>query len=303
MVKCNNCNKELSRSNKGGLCQLCRSTNRANIPASQLAVVNDGPFTNLTEEQLKKLPELPNNWIDEPVHNLTGGHLLKIITQANNVLLSKISLLDEQVESLKCDITLNSEQCKKHEETIKTNTDKIESQNQEINTLKKVILNQQIFMEESQRRNRANNLMITGIPTGDILYGNNRISENNGKVKAILEVINVSLEEDCYRMNVFNSSPDRPTYSVKLIFDKIDTKMMVLREARKLKNCECEALQKVFVKNDETKLARNENYRLREKARSLRRENHDSMIKIEKGKLLQDGVIVDKFDLNNQIFC
>ena len=31
-------------------------------------------------------------------------------------------------------------------------------------------------------------------------------------------------------------------------------------------------------------------------------ENPNAVLKIEKGKLLQDDVIVDKVDLNNQIF-
>ena len=35
----------------------------------------------------------------------------------------------------------------------------------------------------------------------------------------------------------------------------------------------------------------------------LKRENPTAEFKIGKGKLFQNGVEVDKFDLNNQIFC
>ena len=58
----------------------------------------------------------------------------------------------------------------------------------------------------------------------------------------------------------------------------------------------------VYVKNDETKLSRSENYRLRKKAKELREEFPNDVVKIEKGVLKRNDVQVDKFDLNNQIF-
>ena len=58
----------------------------------------------------------------------------------------------------------------------------------------------------------------------------------------------------------------------------------------------------MYVKNDETKISRNENYRLRKKAKALREEFPDDTVKIEKGVLKRNDVQVDKFDLNNQLF-
>ena len=55
-------------------------------------------------------------------------------------------------------------------------------------------------------------------------------------------------------------------------------------------------------KNDEPYFTRKENVRLRKKRYDLAQANPTDTFKIEKGKLLHNGAIVDKFDLNNQIF-
>ena len=104
-------------------------------------------------------------------------------------------------------------------------------------------------------------------------------------------------------LKIFDSLPERQTFSAKLIFNDTAIKNMVLGKAKQLRDCECDQLKRVYIKNDETKLASKENYRLRQKRRALKDDYPESVLKIEKGKLIQDGVVVDKFDLNNQIFC
>ena len=114
-----------------------------------------------------------------------------------------------------------------------------------------------------------------------------------------------NLTEDSYELKVFDADTDRPTFAAKLIFNDTESKNTVLVKASKLRECECECeqLKKVYIKNDERKLASKENYRLHQKRRNLINEHPNAVFKIEKGKLLQDGTEVVKFDLNNQIFC
>ena len=212
-------------------------------------------------------------------------------------------MLADTVKKLKSDFMLNETKLKQNEDTIKENCKKLDEQDNEINTLKKVILQQQIFMESTLRSKLAKNMMITGIPIEDVVWNEQTISDNNENVMAILSSIDISLNEDAYELKLFDSDNERPTFSAKLIFNDITDKNDVLSNAKKLQDCECEKLKEVFIKNDETKLLRNENYRLRQKRRTLKRENPTAEFKIEKGKLFQNGVEVDKFDLNNQIFC
>ena len=47
---------------------------------------------------------------------------------------------------------------------------------------------------------------------------------------------------------------------------------------------------------------RKEGNRLRKKKYDLSQTHPDDTFKIEKGKLYQNGTVIDKFDLNNQFF-
>ena len=191
-------------------------------------------------------------------------------------------MLADTVKKLKSDFMLNETKLKQNEDTIKETCKKLDEQDNEINTLKKVILQQQIFMESTLCSKLSNNLMITGIPVEEVVWNEQTTSDNNENVMAILSSIDISLNEDAYELKLFDSDNERPTFSAKLIFNDITDKNDVLSNAKKLQDCECEKLKKVFIKNDETKLSRNENYRLRQKRRTLKREN-----KIGKGKLFQ----------------
>ena len=120
MVKsCSNCGQALTRSTKGELCGACYH-NRNSSSLSQASVEGDRLYANITEEQLQNLPDLSSNWINKPSQNLTGGYWLKIITQANNVLLSKITVLNDLVDELQGEIICNKTQCSKNEEITKT---------------------------------------------------------------------------------------------------------------------------------------------------------------------------------------
>ena len=143
--------------------------------------------------------------------------------------------------------------------------------------------------------------MINGIPNNDVVIGNARYSDTKQKIDAILGCINVTLDEGDYELKTFEISDEKPTHAAKLIFKDTKKKQPLIDNAKNLKDNE--HFGNVFIRNDQTKLARKENFRLREKARELRSVNASAVIKIEKGKILQDSVVVDQYNISNQIFC
>ena len=154
-------------------------------------------------------------------------------------------------------------------------------------------------------------MMITGIPDTayDGAYLQVNINDTKEKVGIILNELNPELEEIDYTVKLldpYTSPRGVTTHGAKVIFSSTELKRKTQENAKSFKNHANQFFQSIYVKNDETKLARNENFRLRKKARELRAACLDdatrNTIKIEKGVLKQGGVIIDKFDLNNQIF-
>ena len=92
---------------------------------------------------------------------------------------------------------------------------------------------------------------------------------------------------------------DRETESVKLKLKDHTKIATIITNAKKLKNLNN---TKIYIKRDEPYYSRKENASLRKKRYDLSQENRDDNFKIEKGKLYHNDIVVDKFDLNNQIF-
>ena len=162
--RCEKCSTNLSRTTKGDLCGTCyRNRNKDDVPQPVDAPGNINLLSDIVSvKKLEKLPALSENWLTESSSNLSGGQLLKIITHANNALFTEIRRLNSVVGKLKGDI----------------DSSQIEKQSNEIENLKKVILNQQTFIEASQRKQLANNCIISGIPNDDIVWGKRTITKS-----------------------------------------------------------------------------------------------------------------------------
>ena len=291
MAKCKKCQRQLSKFNKVGLCKACyqNRNNQNNNNSNGIVSSNVLSIPSVIDDQINDLQELPLNWFDVPIQDLNGGHLLKIILHANNSLIFRVSMLDERITVL--------------EESLANNEELIASQETEVVQLKKGIVNQQSFLEQIQCNNLIKNVMITGIPNNNVIIGNAHYSDTKEKIDGILRRIDVVLDYDDYELRTFEISDERTTHAAKMIFKDIETKTRLMSQAKKLKDNE--HFSNVYVRNDETKLARKENYRLWQKARELRSDeaNVNAVIKIEKGKLIHNDIIVDQYNISNQIFC
>ena len=82
---CSNYQQELSRSTKGDLCRNC-FRNRNNIPSSQVQTEDELPNIQqpswgleISDEIIRQLPKLPDEWYKKDVNDLNTGHLVRIL--------------------------------------------------------------------------------------------------------------------------------------------------------------------------------------------------------------------------------
>ena len=104
-----------------------------------------------------------------------------------------------------------------------------------------------------------------------------------------------------FHHDIFHIPPqaERDTHCVKLSFEDSKVVKHILGKAKLLKNFEA---AKIYINYDEPYHSRKENNRLRKKKSDLSKTFKDDVIKIEKGKLYHNNMIVDQFDLSNQLF-
>ena len=121
---CSNCQQELSRSTKGDRCRNC-FRNRNNIQSSQIededeisSLQQPSWGLEISDEIIRQLPELPDEWYKKDVNDLNTGHLVRIMMGIFQPLHKEILNLQTKVNELET----------KHEKTsttISQNIDKI----------------------------------------------------------------------------------------------------------------------------------------------------------------------------------
>ena len=117
--------------------------------------------------------------------------MVNALNGVNNKLDLKFAELDANY--LKLETTI-----KKLSDDVKEKDEKLSTQSAEINTSKKVVCNQQVFLEKLQRKDLANNLIINGLPKTDRTLGDTLIREPDDKVNVVLSIIGVPLSKDNY---------------------------------------------------------------------------------------------------------
>ena len=304
MPQCSACPKKQSILNPDNLCKDCHMVSTGNVIATE-DVEND-VVPGVSSQDIVNLPYLPDNWLSEPIQNLNGGHILKIFLLGTECINNKLTVLTDRVKTLENDALVKEQTIVKNGDSLQAAEERITALETQNSTLKKVLLNQQVFIEQCQRSNIAKNIMITGIPDTPLKVGASVMNSVEEKTLGILSELNNTIEEEDFEVKVFDpftNAQGKTSHSVKVTFSSLDVKKKTLENTKNFKEHVNIFFRSVYVRNDETKLARNENYRIRKKARELRENHPDDVIKIEKGKLYHRGTEVDRFDLSNQIFC
>lgn len=166
--------------------------------------------------------------------------------------------------------------------------------------LRKIICEQQAFLERLEIERRASNLVISGItektetsPTNDI-----------DKVKSILEKIRLTCNSPPPMFNIvklrrLGKFGGRPRLIVATM-ENSDIKHQILSNSKCLRSDQ--ETRQVFISPDLPILTRNENSRLRKEAKSAKEFDSKRTVIIKQGKLTIDGTETDKFDIANQLF-
>ena len=94
--------------------------------------------------------------------------------------------------------------------------------------------------------------------------------------------------------------PDgKPAHMFKVEFDDASVVKTIISNANKLKSFK---LGDVYLNYDEPFHTRKENNRLRKEKAIQSKKHPNDTFKISKGKLYQNDIVIDKFNLSNQIF-
>ena len=179
-------------------------------------------------------------------------------------------------------------------------TDVMEKQ-VKIDTLTQIIVNMQSSLNHIDSGKRVNNIIISGLTEGDIEYNEFLLTTNADKVKCLLEVLGVGPTNE--QLNTFGISRigqprSNQTRLIKLNVKSKDIRKIILEKAPSLKNYEV-SWNKVYLKKDLHPVFIKENQKIRKseihkKMKLLKEQNTEKSVKIVKGYLMVDDVIVDK---------
>ena len=180
------------------------------------------------------------------------------------------------------------------------------------------IFSEQKYLEKIRRGESKVNLFISGIPNelnmdlsdlaDDGVGDDAKVKDPARIIQHVLEFVNPEIEPDNYEILV-NFDPAKEGYSrhsAKIRVKDMDVKSKIFRGCKKFKDLHEENyLKKIFIKNDDPPLTRQENDRLRTKLIELKKSDLTSQNKytIQKGKLLKNGEeVLDEFNISNQLF-
>ena len=127
------------------------------------------------------------------------------------------------------------------------------------------------------------------------------------KALCILQSVNGDIENNDFKVlhsfSVFTNTKGKKCHSIKVCFHNKEKKDSIMEKKVSLNSLEDDhPLKTVYIKNDQPPLTNKENNRLRDKARTIKNNNPNDTIKIDKGKLYHNNNVVDSFNLANQIF-
>ena len=157
-----------------------------------------------------------------------------------------------------------------------------------------VILQHQLFLEQLDRKNRENNLVLFGIPDERSAFDG--VTSEEDKIQKVLgkvETDSDAVVRSHRRLGPVNDDRPRP------VLIRVDSKFIrdkVLEKAKKLKDLN-DPFKKVYIKKDSHPEVRKEWKRLRNAEEAEKRNNVDSDIRLDfkQRVLYKDGCIIDKW--------
>lgn len=224
--------------------------------------------------------------ITRSLEHIVTTKIKEIIEDIKGIVKADIDPMKVEIKSLREDLDNSKDQCK---------------------IMKKVILEQQKTLEYLKRDRIRHNVFISGIPN-TIKINNNDTANNKIIVDYILKFLLPNIKDEDYKINKeFDSKVGFNRHSVIISLKNSDKKTELLQKCKDLKSRteENSWLRKVFIKSEQTPLTSKENSRLYKKFKDLKTKYEDddtNLIQLDKGKLYHNEIIIDEFNLENQIF-
>ena len=166
----------------------------------------------------------------------------------------------------------------------------IEKQNKKIDQLENIVRTQQSTILQLQRKEVAQNIIISGIPEN-----NNDDADNIKEVLATLECQKPIEVTTRIGMKIHN----KPRL-LKVTFKNIQDSKLAIRNAKQLRNSN--KFKGIYVNPDQIYADRIESRRIREKYKLLVSQNSANEVKIKKGILYLNDEEVDRQDPISQVF-
>lgn len=183
----------------------------------------------------------------------------------------------------------------KQNNTIITLNETIHKQREKIDCLSNTVVQQQTQLENIEKNNRADYVIIHGLPE------DNTPIENHISNMISMANLDVSIIDRSFSPFRLGKSVRGKTRPLKVKLSNAKNSSLFMKSFAKLPK---ETKNKMYITPDQTPLAVKENSRLRNHLNELRdlAENKNKTVTIKRGELLIDSKVVDKFDIKNQIF-
>ena len=176
----------------------------------------------------------------------------------------------------------------------------------DISTMRDVIIKQQMRIESHETKFRANNLIVHNIPENDISTSADKLKSDIEKVEFICEStridINASAIDSSFRLGKRQGNKPRP---LKIVFKEKSNKYQLLNKRKEISqntNLLKTFGEKIFVNPDNSFLVQREEARLRQELQRIKKEDPGASLFIRSGTLYHNNMSIDKIDIAKQLF-
>ena len=222
-----------------------------------------------------------------PVAQMTAGQMLALIQ-------SQTKPLDEKVENigLKLDREINGLKTR-----VNVLEDEVKEQKEKNETLTQIVIEMQKSLNKIDSNDRVKNLMISGLPEGEMVVGGASLIDDKDKVGKMFNLIEIDGGPwEVERLG--KPTTNGKTRIAKVVFPDKETRDKAAEKSAKLKDLG-EPWNRVYLNHDKHPVYRYENNRLRKKMNDYRKkpefqDNPKEKVKIIKGELVVDGNVVDR---------
>jgi hypothetical protein len=211
--------------------------------------------------------------------------------------------LEERLTSRISQVFSKMEDFEKSMQLIQANQVRLDN---EMNSMKEVIIVQQKQIEKIEAEKRQNNVVIHGVPEEEISVNDLVLKSDTQKVAYLSNIIDPADKEAPidFVTRLGPKTPGRRRHLLVSFSNKSDRNAMLFKQKMLRNDTSCRTnLGPIDVNRDSTFLVRKEEKRLREKMKSMHSSltDNDSLF-IRRDKLLLNGKVIDSVDISNQVF-